>query len=96
MICGAAVASIGGAMIRVDKPPIPAALLAIGIGLIHYMSYSQLSVGSIGEIIGVGLESGILFAVAMICFVIVAARQERKRRGGTGNGRGESVRPKGH
>jgi len=78
LACALVAAGTGASINRVDKPLLPAILLAFGVGLIHYFSYSRLSRTSFGDIAAAAIESAILFVLTFTCFWIVASRLRRR------------------
>jgi hypothetical protein len=80
LACALVAAGIGAAINRVDKPLFPATMLAFGVGLIHYSSYSRLSRTSFGDIAAAAIESAILSVLTFASFWVVAGRLRRRAR----------------
>jgi NO-binding membrane sensor protein with MHYT domain len=78
LACAFVAAGIGAAINRVDKPLFPATLLAFGVGLIHYFSYSRLSRTTFGDIAAAAIESAILSVLTFTCFWMIARRLRRR------------------
>ena len=76
-ICGALAGGIGGATNRTAKPLLPASVLALGIALIHYASYSRPSRAAVSDIVAATIESVILGGVVLASFWVIAARRGR-------------------
>jgi NO-binding membrane sensor protein with MHYT domain len=76
VICSALAGCIGGATNRM-RPLFPAALLGLGIAVIHYASYSRSSRTAANDIVAAIVESLVLFVIAFGAFRILAGRRGR-------------------
>ena len=77
LACCALEGSVGRATNRIGKLLLPAALLAFGIALTRYASYSRPSRAATGDIVAAAIESVVLFVVVATSFWTLAVRRTR-------------------
>jgi hypothetical protein len=78
LACSAVVGTVGGVTNRM-KPLFPAALLGLGIALIHYASYSRPSRTATNDVVAAIVESVVLFAIGFALFWTLADRRGTSR-----------------